>query len=141
MLESAIAAARSSGDSHGLAACLRSIGRVAIARGEIESAETHFLESLELVREIGDQRSLADWLEGWAGRCLARGDAKRGVLLLGAADALRETIGAARPPDYRRWYDELLAAATETMPADTVQASLAAGRALSAEAAVTEATR
>jgi hypothetical protein len=63
------------------------------------------------------------------------------VVLLGAADALREKIGAARPPDYRRWYDELLAAAAATMPVDAVEASLAAGRELSAEAAVTEATR
>jgi hypothetical protein len=62
-------------------------------------------------------------------------------MLLGAADALRETIGAARPPDYRRWYDELLAAAASTLPAETVDASLAAGRELSAEAAVTEAMR
>ena len=112
-----------------------------IARGEIESAEAHFLESLELVRQIGDQRSLADWLEGWAGRCVARTDAERGVLLLGAADALRETIGAARPPDYRRWYDELLAAAAAVLPSETVEASLAAGRAMSADAAVIEARR
>jgi hypothetical protein len=63
------------------------------------------------------------------------------VLLLGAADALRETIGAARPPDYRRWYDELLAAAATALPAETLEESLAAGRALTAEAAVTEATR
>jgi predicted ATPase/DNA-binding SARP family transcriptional activator len=141
MLENAIEAARTSGDAHALAACLRSIGRVQIARGEIESAEAHFLESLELVRQLGDERSLADWLEGWAGRCVARDDVERAVVLLGAADALRETIGAARPPDYRRWYDELLAAAAKTLPSETVEASLAAGRALTAEAAVTEATR
>jgi predicted ATPase/DNA-binding SARP family transcriptional activator len=140
-LESAIDAARASGNVHGLAACLRSIGRVEIARGEIESAEAHFVESLELVRQIGDQHSLADWLEGWAGRCVARDDAERGVRLLGAADALREAIGAPRASDDRRWCDELLVAAAAALPPEAVEASLAAGRELSAEAAVAEATR
>ena len=139
MIENAIDAARSAGDFHELAACLRSIGRVRFARGELEAAEAHFLESLELVRRIGDQRSLADWLEGWARGCIARGEPARCLLLLGAADALREAIGAARAPDYRRWYDELLASAASALTAETVESSLTAGRLLTPDAAVVEA--
>ena len=139
MIENAIDAARSAGDFHELAACLRSIGRVRFARGELEAAEAHFLESLELVRRIGDQRSLADWLEGWARGCIARGEPSRCVLLLGAADALREAIGAARAPDYRRWYDELLASAASSLTAEAVESSLTAGRLLTPDAAVVEA--
>jgi predicted ATPase/DNA-binding SARP family transcriptional activator len=138
-IEEAIDAARSAGDLHELAACLRSMGRVCFARGELETAESHFLESLELVRSMHDQRSLADWLEGWATGCSARGDHTRCVLLLGAADALREAISAARAPDYRRWYDELLAAAASVLPADALASALADGRLLTAEAAVVEA--
>lgn len=136
MLEGAIEAARSAGDPHVLAACLRSMGRVRIAGGDIDAAESYFLESLELVRGIGDQRSLADWFEAWAGASIARGDVDRGVVLLGAADGLREAIGAARPPDYRQWYDELLQTAATMLSGEEIATSLEAGRRLTAEAAV-----
>ncbi len=122
-----------------LAACLRSRGRLHVAQHEIDAAEERFVESLELVHSSGDRQALADWLEGWAGICLAREDARQAVVLLGAADGLRESIGAARAPDYRRWYDELLVAATERLSQDDIDASLAAGRRLGADDAAAQA--
>src|SRR5262249_44946944 len=117
---------------------LRSLGRVHVARGELGAAEASFAESLELVQTVGDVGALADLLEAWASLRVAAGEPERGLVLLGAGDALRESIEAARAADEPRGYCERLAAASGALPAETVEAALGRGRSLGPEGAASE---
>ena len=68
---------------------------VAQAEGDQEGAAALFEEGLVFSREAGDRANVAYCLEGLAAVALARGGAVRAARLLGAAERLREGVGAA----------------------------------------------
>jgi len=74
-----------------------------------------------------------------AGVAGSRGDAERAARLWGAAEALREVIGAPVPPNLAPYHDAVVAAARAHTDDATWATAWAAGRALPLEDAVTEA--
>ena len=72
-------------------------GHVALCDGDMAGARTSLRDAYELAlrQGVGDERACA--LEGLAALCAAREETDRAALLLGAADALREQLGAPRP--------------------------------------------
>lgn len=136
--EEALACTRRAGGS-GVHVMLANLGNVARRQGNLTKAEARYREALELARETGDPRSMTETLEGMAMVVAAFGDGGRAALLLGAALAVRDAIGAPMPPHQRADLEDAIAAARTALGEDGWSATLAAGRALSLEQAVLEA--
>jgi hypothetical protein len=88
---------------------------------------------------VGDKTGLAASLEACAALDGARGHPERAALLLGAASALRETLGAPLPAGDRPAYDQTCAALRTALGEDRFAAQWGAGRALPLEVALARA--
>jgi tetratricopeptide (TPR) repeat protein len=88
---------RSLDDSWGVAAALNNLGTVARLRGDLELAQRRHSEALALIIALEDQLGLCETLEAVSGLLASKGDAAGAAQMLGAADALRSTLGAKRP--------------------------------------------
>jgi len=138
--EESLALHREVGDVWGTALSLNTLGRVAQASGDHEGAAARFAESLRLLTEHHARRSIAEGLEDLAGVVAARGRPDWAARLLGAAEGLREEIGAERPHAEQMGYRRVVAAARHALGATAFDAAWAAGQALPLQQAVTEAT-
>jgi non-specific serine/threonine protein kinase len=136
LYEESLALRKHLGDRIGIADALGKLGAVALRRGQPERARTLHLQSLPLLRELGDRERIARELVGIAELALARGRAAPAARLLGAAEAIREAIGAPATPDERREEERCAVAARAALGEVVLTAARAEGRALPAEAAV-----
>ncbi len=113
--------ARSVGERAALAEALAGLGRVGLGSGRLDAtaAASLFRESVTLRRNLGDGRGIADSLDAFAELASASGKEGEGVAqaaqLLGAADALRESIGAAVWPVSRERHTRVVAAVRERL--------------------------
>jgi DNA-binding CsgD family transcriptional regulator len=118
------------------------LGHVALAQDDVPRATTCFLESLALCREAGDRGGIARCLEGLAAVWTTRAQqgscdgAFRAARLFGAADALREAIGARLFPQERPAYDRAVDSARAGLGEEAFAAAWAEGRVFSLEEAV-----
>jgi predicted ATPase/DNA-binding XRE family transcriptional regulator len=88
--------ARARADKYDLATSLANRGWVAALRGD-RAALGYCREALDLVRQLGNPYAVANCLEGVGAGFGLEGRHEDAVKLFGAADALRETLGA--PPN------------------------------------------
>jgi predicted ATPase/class 3 adenylate cyclase len=139
LLEESLALNRDVRDQRGSAYALLSLGQVVHARGDTERAAVLGRETLRLGRDLGERRIVAQALELLAQVGHARGDDRRAARLLGAAEALRDSIGAPVPPADRPEYDQTLAAVRRELDETAFRAAWAQGRAMSLEEAMAEA--
>jgi predicted ATPase/DNA-binding SARP family transcriptional activator len=96
------------GDKRGISMALHGLGKVARAQGDPERARSCFQQAITLRKEMGDKQGLAESLEGLAGALIQSGTpalAEKAARLLGAAEHLREKIGAPLPPVDRATYE------------------------------------
>jgi non-specific serine/threonine protein kinase len=102
---------RPDGNDWDVAIALGDLGDVLHAQGNDAEARRHYAESLRHWLELGDERGVAQGLEGFA--ILAAADARmeRAVRLIGAARAIRERITEPSSPSRRNALERLLAAA------------------------------
>jgi tetratricopeptide (TPR) repeat protein len=119
-----------------IASTLHNLGYVAQHRGDHPQATARFQESLNLFRDLGDKKGIAECLMGLAGVICAQGQLQRAARLFGAAEALREAVGAVLWPANRIEYDRNVAALSAQISEDALAAAWAEGRALSLEQAV-----
>lgn len=137
--EESLALLRRQGLTGTVPSLLHNLGHLALRQGDTRRALRLFRESLTLFRDQGDQRGIADGLAGLAGVLGTLKQPGQAARLLGAAEALREAIGAsvwpANAPDYARSLDIVRAHMDELAFA----AAWAAGRALPLEQATAEA--
>ena len=124
------------GDQLGRARTLHDLAFVAARRGDQALAGAHFAASLALFHQLHERRNAAKCLEGLAGVAVASGQDERAARLFGAAETLREVIGAPLPPSYRVSYDENVGSLRAHLAAAPVAATWAEGRAMSLEEAV-----
>jgi tetratricopeptide (TPR) repeat protein len=117
----------------GMAEALCMLGKVEAARGDYAFARSLYEESLAIAREIGDRELLATGLEGLASAVAAQDEPGWAVRLWGAAEALRETIGAPLPPIERADYEQAVATARDHLGKESFDAAWAEGRAMTAE--------
>jgi predicted ATPase/DNA-binding SARP family transcriptional activator len=136
LLEESLALKRELGDKWGIAAILRSLGEVVLRQGDLVAARKHLEESLAIRRELGDRWSIADSLESFAALAFAEEEPERTVLLWGAAEALRESIGTSQPAGERARHDRDLATVRAQLGETAVAALWSRGRMLSDEEAV-----
>jgi len=127
-----------SGDTYGAGIALANLGRVARDRGSYAQAATLYAEGLALHWDDGDRGRIAACLNGLGIVAALAGQAERAGRLCGAAEALREAIGAP-VPRYRGQYERAIATGLATLGEEAFAAAWAAGRALSLLDAVSEA--
>jgi DNA-binding CsgD family transcriptional regulator len=96
-----------------------------------------FEESLAIARKVDDKLNIASCLEGLAGVVAAQGESVWAARLWGAAEGLREAIGAPIPPVERANYERAIAVAHAKLGERTFSAAWAEGRALTVEQALT----
>jgi non-specific serine/threonine protein kinase len=119
-----------------IAGALHNLGYIAQHRKDYTQAMTHFHESLRLFQDIGDKKGVAECLMGLAGIIGNQGQLEPAARLFGAAEALRESVGAILWPANRIEYQRSLAALRAQLDEDALAAAWAEGRALSMENAI-----
>ena len=95
-------------DDQGIALALQGLGVAALERGEPALALSRFRESLPLAERHRFLIGVAAGLEGIAAALAALADARPASLLLGAADTLRQSVGAQPEPLERAVRDRAL---------------------------------
>jgi predicted ATPase/transcriptional regulator with XRE-family HTH domain len=138
-LEAAVAFGRAIDAKGILSATFAFLAEVALARDrELEAAE-HFREGLVLGCEIGFVVGIALNLRGLIRLGVRHGEFSRGARLIGALDAYRGTVRQV-PGIVASGHEADVATAHAALGDDAFIAARAAGRALSLESVVTEAT-
>jgi len=134
LLGESVAWFRQAGNEWGLAETLHYLGAVVVAQGNETRATALFREGLGLQRKLGAKRLIAESLERIAGLA-ATGQPARAARLFGAAEALREAIGAPRPPVQRADYERARAKARTQLDATTFAAEWSAGQTMTLDQA------
>jgi hypothetical protein len=105
-----------------------------------QAARTFHQRSLGIADSLGEQRAMAEGLEEPARVDAAEGHAKRAAKLLGASQALRDSIGAPTPsPDLPRFH-AAIDSVRLALGDSNYAAAWNAGRALAVADAITLAT-
>ncbi|HEU0204920.1 MAG TPA: tetratricopeptide repeat protein, partial [Burkholderiaceae bacterium] len=126
----ALEATRGSSDSR-VAGILLNLGLVAFAQRDWPGAREFFERSLDLSQRLGEPGSVAACLDGLAGVHAECGDPRRAARLLGAADALRASIGEPVQSTDFDDHERFVAAARGRLDDATFAAERAAGARLS----------
>jgi predicted ATPase/DNA-binding SARP family transcriptional activator len=111
LLEESAALAARSGDERARSSSVRALAAALIERGESDRARELLAEGLTMARRLGELNGLAYCFDTFAGLALRDDDPEGAALMFGAADALRASIGALRPPDQQPLYERWLARA------------------------------
>jgi adenylate cyclase len=127
---------RQVGDPQSLASCLGNLAFALAELGDAARARAMYYESLRIHKSFSDRWMLAYLFEDLAALEAAEEQPERALRLVGAAAALRETIGAPRNPAETARIDALLAAAAQHMDAGARESALSLGRSLSLERAL-----
>jgi non-specific serine/threonine protein kinase len=131
---------RAAHDDWGIANALHNLGHVQLASGKTRQAEDFFRQALEVRLRLGTVLGVAECLEGFAAAAAER-QPRRAVLLLGAAEAMREQAGAPVPASEQGRYTELVDRARLRQSEAAFAAAWSDGRALTQEEAVALALR
>jgi predicted ATPase/class 3 adenylate cyclase len=132
-LEEAVRIELAVGDSWMVAIVNNNLGNTTRDLGDLGAARRHYAEALKTYRLVGDRWALGILFEDVAVMAAAE-DPRAALTLLGAAEAVRESIGSPRAPALQAELRERLAPARAALgaEADAVQA---AGRGLDIDAA------
>lgn len=134
-----VALYRDMGDKDELPSLLHNQGYVALHCGDPSRALALFEQGLAMQVETGNQAGIAECLAGIAAVVAAQGEGGRGARLFGAAEALRESLGAAIWPANQIEYDRSLAQLRALLDEATFEVAWAEGRAMPTERAIAEA--
>ncbi|MFI5340262.1 MAG: tetratricopeptide repeat protein [Candidatus Methylomirabilales bacterium] len=135
LLEEGVSLSRVMGNAWVFAPAVHSRGSLARAQGDLDRAAALYRESLELWSKMGTRRGIADCLEGFAGLALAQGNPARAVRLSAAAEAIRQAIGAPRPPRKIAEYEQGLATLRRELGEERFAIAWAEGQAMTLERA------
>ncbi len=131
---------REIGNRRGIARALSHLGEVAAMQQDWARARMLYEESLSEAQEASDRLETPSCLEGLAGIVAAGGALLPSVLwaaqLWGAAESLRETMGAPLPPAQRATYAERVTAARSSIGRRIFSAYWAQGRTMTPEQAL-----
>jgi tetratricopeptide (TPR) repeat protein len=120
----------------GAAFAFHGLGETALAEGNAPLATAHLTEALNLFRELGHRAGMAWCLAGLAGAAALDAEPERAARLWGAAEALRQSIGARRAPAARATRERLMAAACEQLGKKAFAASWAEGQSMTTDQAI-----
>jgi hypothetical protein len=129
----------SAGDTGGVARTLQNLADIARNQGDDKDAREHYRDSLIMARDMGDQVTVVDCLEGLAMLAGRARVPRRAARLLGAADTLRRAIGVPVRATDREVYDSGVAVLRGELGEAGFSAAWIAGQTLPLEAAIAEA--
>jgi tetratricopeptide (TPR) repeat protein len=112
------------------------LGQTALAQGDTSAAAQHLTEALRLFRDEGDRGAISFCLSGLAGVAVVDGEPKRAAQLYGAAESLRQSIGARQAPASRATRERLTAAAREQLGEAAFVAAWAEGQEMTVDQAI-----
>jgi tetratricopeptide (TPR) repeat protein len=139
LLEESQAIQRRLGDKRAVERTLPILGNVAAGEGQYDLAGRLYSESLGTSRVDGDRRGIAQCLEGLAGVAAMSEQPVRAARLTGAAEALREAIGAPPIPAEGRAINRTIAMLRASLGDEAFEAERAVGRAMPVDLAIDEA--
>ncbi len=131
--EESLALHRETGDQWGISWVLSILAKVKAREGDQRAAFTLYQESLAIARKIGSKLNIAVCLEGMASILATQGEPLRAARLWGAAEALRDTMGAPIWPVERAAYERTVAAARSLIGRKVFVAAWAEGRTIPLE--------
>jgi len=134
--DESLALLRAVGDTANIARSLFNLGAAALERGKTPEARELLRESVSISGTVGDKEDVAWCLVGLAAVATQSGDPARGAVVLGAADALLEGMGALMKPFERGLQGRTLAAIRERLDSESFEAAWAHGRGLPVDQAV-----
>jgi hypothetical protein len=112
------------GDSERAAQCHGRLAILALEETNIDAAEAHLEASLALVRDLRHGVGLASCAMALAAIAQSRGEHNRAATLIGAADGLLSSANASLPPVERRLQKRIIAAASQRLAPETLDALL-----------------
>jgi predicted ATPase/DNA-binding CsgD family transcriptional regulator len=127
---------RELGNKWGIAMSLTNLGHSYYLLGDYFTAHSLYKESLAIQIELRDKKNIPVNLLGLGGVAVGAGQAQRGGRLIGAAQAMLESIGAALDSADRLPYEHALASARAQLGEEEYEMALREGRALSTDEAI-----
>jgi tetratricopeptide (TPR) repeat protein len=140
-LEEALSLWREVGARFEVASALHNAGNVARAQGDYAAARALYDEGLNISRDLGARWVIAYVLEDMGCLAALQGQPERALRLSGAAEGLREEIGAPRSPSEQDKLQPILEPACEALGEAATEENLAEGRGMSLEQAMDYALR
>jgi class 3 adenylate cyclase/tetratricopeptide (TPR) repeat protein len=135
-LDKSIQLCREVGDAWMVAIAHNNLGSATRGLGDFDSARRHYAESLRAYRDYGDRWAVAFLLEDIGVLAALDGDARVALELLGAADSLREAIGAPRAPALEEEIAEKIAPAAAGLAEDARLSARSRGRSWTLDEAI-----
>jgi predicted ATPase len=139
--EESIGTARELGEKNLVAYALNGLAHVLYLEGDYAEANHYYRESLLVAQEIGERRCVAYCLEGFAKVESRYGDARRAARLLGAAESLRQAIGAPLVQAEREELDQDVIVTQNRLGERAFEDAFAEGRAITVEQTVESALK
>ena len=133
--DQALEISRALDDQRGVARVLAHLGDVAAQTGDRPRAKRQYAESFEIRRGLGDQAGMASAIEKLA-TVVGDDDAHAGAMLLGSAEAVRDSIRAPVPPTVRGEYEACRRRLRDALGETAFEDARAEGRRLSPAAAL-----
>lgn len=127
---------REVGDAWMVAISDNNLGNATRGLGDYDAARRHYADSLRAYRDWDDGWALAFLLEDVGQLAALLREPERAFELVGAADALREEIGAPRAPALEEALEAELTSGARSLGAEAVEAARSRGRALGLSRAV-----
>jgi len=124
----------------GIIEALHCLGETSLAQGNQMISAKHFSESLTMAQKLGYRAGAAWCLAGMAGGAVLNEEPERAAWLWGAAEALRQSIGAREAPASRATHERLKAEVRNQLGEAVFNAKWAEGQAASVQQAIVEAT-
>jgi len=135
-LEEALAMSRAADDAYTQSYHLTSLAHLALARADVVRATECYKLALTLWRDLQDMHNVPMVLEGLGWAASVEGRAERATRLLGAAEGLREAVGATILPHLRAGHDRAQAATHTALGAQSYATAWAEGRAMALDEAI-----
>ncbi len=126
--EEALAVLRETDLTGTVPSLLHNLGRLALRRKDLRQAFRYFREGLKLFRDQGDQRGLADCLDGLAGVLGGMRQPERAARLFGAAEGARASVGVTLWPGNAADYEVDLALVRDALGEHELRAAWNFGR-------------
>ena len=127
------------GDRVGVATSLINLGHTALHRQTADIAGSLYGESLKIMQELGNKAGVVEALEAFASLLSRENHTLRSLRLRGAAERLREEIGAAQSPAAAQNSAREVAALRQKSGEEAFAAAWSEGRQMAQEQAITEA--
>ena len=132
-VEQAVALFKEMRHQYGMTVSLYALAQVVAAGGDDARSQSLYEEGIAVARKTGNRQTVAFGLEGLARVVAVQGELSWAARLWGAAETLRETIGAPIPPVERPAYESSVTAARAQLGEKPFATAWAEGRTMTPE--------